>query len=671
MATRKQPPQKPVIQKRSAARGQQAAAVASHPLAVSGSAPTSAVGVKEDESRAAAAAVRVKIWAQDPLVPPGLVEIDIPNADLETGPKDSQFAVRDHDLSSGVTYEQAKFSREQNLFEALEPEDIRFHQINAYATARYALNMIEDAIGRQVHWAFGPQLLIHPHYMQARNAFYSRDLGALAFFYFDIPFKQGKVFTCLSHDIVAHELGHAALDGLKPLFLEAMHSETGAFHESFGDLTAMFSALTLPAVVEQVLAATHGDLRQPSIASLLAEEFGYGIYGPGHFFLRNAGDPITMDTVPSFEVHAFSVLLTATLYEILTEFYEANRGTVLVVQGTGSDGLFLRSGASQSHAILGLMPEGTRVKPLGETASDGKRQWMLVRTPQFGDGWAAVDYLAPAGEPLSDTEALIEATRHLRRIAYRAINYLPPSSVTFRRFGQAMIAADKRVFPVDDHGYRSIIKRIFAQRRIVNHPEELETFPQIQLHWDGETDQRGLYQFIYRNRERLGIPNDPSFRLNYPTIHTIDHTKMAAVGAAPVREVIIEYTYTQEVRIFDLCSYFVNFGGTLVFDDRLQLVAHFAEPEAPGGQGAMIDKGLAFYQELRQRDQIRALTWRRPDARPTDAAYLLYRLPDGTGKVRLNVCSRFSAKSLDFPTRRTVRIDLPDMEDGAEAATRL
>ncbi len=41
-----------------------------------------------------------------------------------------------------------------------------------------------------MHWAFGPQLIIYPHYLHERNAFYSRDLGALAFFYFDIAFKE-------------------------------------------------------------------------------------------------------------------------------------------------------------------------------------------------------------------------------------------------------------------------------------------------------------------------------------------------------------------------------------------------------------------------------------------------------------------------------------------------
>src|SRR5689334_13778621 len=61
--------------------------------------------------------VRVKIYAQDPMVEPGLVDIDIPGLDLDSGPKDAQFIVVDQDLSSGVTYEQARFLQNKNAFD--------------------------------------------------------------------------------------------------------------------------------------------------------------------------------------------------------------------------------------------------------------------------------------------------------------------------------------------------------------------------------------------------------------------------------------------------------------------------------------------------------------------------------------------------------------------------
>lgn len=532
--------------------------------------------------------VAVEVWAQDPLSMPERVTIAIPNVHLENGPRDAQFVVHDVDHSAGVVYQPARFLPDQNTFESLEPDDVRTHQINAFAVARRTLEMIESAVGRQVHWAFGPQLAIHPHYLQERNAYYSRDEGALAFFYFDIAFRMGKVFTCLSHDIVAHELGHAALDGLKPYYFGFALPETGAFHEAFGDLCAMFSALTFPEVVAQVIEATGGDLNQPNIASRMAEEFGYGIYGPGRYFLRHAGDPITYGQAAGSEIHDFSVLLTATMYQILVEFYAINRR----------------------------------------------------RTD----------------ESFTDAEALIEATRHLRRIAFRAINYMPPTAAFFRTYGQALIAADAQAFPEDAHGYRQVIKQIFAERGIVAEPEELETTPSISLKWNRAREPRELYEFIYRHRDDLGIPTDTMVRLNFPTISFVDQSGVTSKGALPLKETIVEYTYPIEALVIPEWGPIpVDFGGALVFDERRQLVAHFRIPEAPGGEGEYLQQLIGYYNSLRERKQIALL-----DGKPSpEGVFTLYRLPHGGAAMRLNVCSRFRSSEMSTAPHPITRLKAP------------
>lgn len=532
--------------------------------------------------------VELQVWAQDPLSMPERVTIAIPNVHLESGPRDAQFVVHDVDYSAGAVYQPARFLSDQNAFEPLEPDDVRTHQINAFAIARRTLEMIENAIGRQVHWAFGPQLAIHPHAEQDRNAYYSRDEGALAFFYFDIAFRVGKVFTALSHDIVAHELGHAALDGLKPAYFGFALPETGAFHEAFGDLCAMFSALTFPEVVERVIQATGGDLRQPNIASLMAEEFGYGIYGPGRYFLRSAGDPITYGQAAGSEIHDFSVLLTATMYQILVEFYEINRR----------------------------------------------------RTD----------------ETLSDTEALIEATRHLRRIAFRAINYLPPTAVFFRTYGQTLIAADAQAFPEDTHGYRQVIKQVFAARGIVAEPEEMQTTPGLTLKWNRAREPREVYEFIYRHREALGIPANTMVRLNFPTISFVDQSGVTSKGAQPLKETIVEYTYPIEALVIPEWGPIpVDFGGTLVFDARRQLVAHFRIPETAGGEDVYLQQLIQYYNGLRERKQIALL-----DGKPSqEGVFTLYRLPHGGAAMRLNVCSRFRSNEMSVAPYPITRLKAP------------
>ncbi len=65
------------------------------------------------------------------------------------------------------------------------------------------------------------RLRIYPHALREANAYYSPAKKALLFGYFpasaDDPGEHlpgGMVFTCLSHDIVAHETTHALLDGM-------------------------------------------------------------------------------------------------------------------------------------------------------------------------------------------------------------------------------------------------------------------------------------------------------------------------------------------------------------------------------------------------------------------------------------------------------------------------
>jgi len=62
-----------------------------------------------------------------------------------------------------------------------------------------------------------------------------------------------------SPDVVCHELGHALLDSFKPQLFDAASMEVAAFHESFGDMSALLSALQLPSVRE-------GCWRKPAVS---------------------------------------------------------------------------------------------------------------------------------------------------------------------------------------------------------------------------------------------------------------------------------------------------------------------------------------------------------------------------------------------------------------------
>ena len=130
---------------------------------------------------------------------------------------------------------------------------------------------------------------------------------------------------------MCHELGHAILDSLKPQLFDAASIEVAAFHESFGDMSAILSALQLPSLREGVLAETGGVLRRASRLSRLAEQLGWAIRqsvpsavepdclrnAVNTFFYR---DPDTLPTMApatalSSEPHSFSRVFTGAFFE--------------------------------------------------------------------------------------------------------------------------------------------------------------------------------------------------------------------------------------------------------------------------------------------------------------------------------------------------------------------
>jgi len=76
--------------------------------------------------------------------------------------------------------------------------------------------------------------------MVQANAFYSPEAKGILFGYFAAnKTNQGRnlpgqcVFTCLSHDIIAHEVTHAVIDGIRAYFTEPTNPDVLAFHEAF------------------------------------------------------------------------------------------------------------------------------------------------------------------------------------------------------------------------------------------------------------------------------------------------------------------------------------------------------------------------------------------------------------------------------------------------------
>jgi hypothetical protein len=105
------------------------------------------------------------------------------------------------------------------------------------------------------------------------NAYYDRT--ALKFFHSRTA--EGTVYSGESPDILCHEMGHAILDALKPELWNMGSQEVAAFHESFGDMSSILSALQLPMMRAAVISETDGRVNRNSRLSRLAEQLGQAI----------------------------------------------------------------------------------------------------------------------------------------------------------------------------------------------------------------------------------------------------------------------------------------------------------------------------------------------------------------------------------------------------------
>jgi hypothetical protein len=172
------------------------------------------------------------------------------------------------------------------------------------------------------------------------NAFFARDSG-LNFFHglVDKVAPPVTVFSCASPDVSCHELGHAILDAVKPELFNAMSMEVAAFHEFFGDASAMLSKLQLPSLRDFVLQQTRGHLGSNSRLSQLARQLGWAIrvqFDPtavdrdclrnasNNFFYRNPASlpPTAPATQLSSEPHSFSRVFSGAFLDVLAGMFK-------------------------------------------------------------------------------------------------------------------------------------------------------------------------------------------------------------------------------------------------------------------------------------------------------------------------------------------------------------
>jgi hypothetical protein len=202
------------------------------------------------------------------------------------GPISRQVAILDFDpatgaLEPGVPFLPPKRGNKLWRYDVSPDCDVYAREaiaVSVFGTILRTMAMFEeeDALGRELVWGFdAPQLLVVPRAGRWANAFYQRATHSLQFFFFPNPDDPSDtVYTALSRDIVAHETGHAILDGIASHLYDALTPQGLAIHEAVADLTAALMALRSDKLKRAILYRTGGSIRDAGAFGSIAEEYG-------------------------------------------------------------------------------------------------------------------------------------------------------------------------------------------------------------------------------------------------------------------------------------------------------------------------------------------------------------------------------------------------------------
>ncbi len=157
-----------------------------------------------------------------------------------------------------------------------KPGIVTGRAVNCHITVGSTINYMEK-IGKRVgfpfrKWASTRNLTVIPNAGHKLNAYYNK--RSLVFFNAINPLTNKPIFTADSADVVAHELGHALLDSLRPDIWRMQGTEIWAFHEAFADITAILSRMQYDTLLHLMLKETGGNLLKSNVVSRIGEELG-------------------------------------------------------------------------------------------------------------------------------------------------------------------------------------------------------------------------------------------------------------------------------------------------------------------------------------------------------------------------------------------------------------
>jgi hypothetical protein len=533
----------------------------------------------------------LKVYAFDPTrgrTMGNYMIVNTPYEKLEPGPVGKYLEVIDYDANNNCYYQPVDLDHPRVMLgNGLEPaeSDPQFHQQMVYAVASETISRFESALGRPIKWSFGgawkkasrkkdeqaepeednddddysKKLRILPHGIQEANAYYSDDLGALVFGYFPASETDAghnlpgqTIFTCLSHDIVAHETTHALVDSQKDYFMEPTSPDALAFHEAFADIVALFQHFLFKDPLEEMIRKTGGKIFRE-------------IYSP-----ESPPDK----TGPLFQAEAKA---ENPLVGLAQQFGEAmgTRKALRSALGTppGTKELEKYSEPHRRGSILVAAIFDAFFSIYVRRTAD----LMRIAKASEASGTSTEDMQQPDMHPDLVNRLAETATKtatHFLNICIRTLDYCPPVDILFGDFLRAMITADHDLFANDKYGYRAALIDAFRSRGIA--PEKVKSYSEESLLWsppettgsdalpsckglqfdvfnseDGgykiaqkEKNRRVLLEFATKNAEKLGLSANADLKIKIGSFHEMHRV---SDDGKLIFDIVAEFTQEREV----------------------------------------------------------------------------------------------------------------------------
>ncbi len=350
---------------------------------------------------------------------PVATTLTVPRERLQPGPVGARFGLVNTRRSA--VHEQCSLTADADgwrIRDSPPPPDLErllsdrmFLAQHVYAVASATLGIFESTLGRRIPWNQTARLrvsMFDPVSYAATG--YDRDNHVVRFGHKRDGRGASHVPLALFHDLVAHEVSHAVIDGYRPRWADGQATpQQLALHEALADLVAILSVFATPERVEQQLAAGAADpadnsptLRQDLLASGLLGVadglFSRGASAPGGAARRPLSNPVPANWRSESEPH--------------------HQGEVVV-------GAALR-------ALLRVW--NTRI---GEPGGDVSRHQMARSGSTIGS--------------------------QFRGMLLRGLSYMPPVDPSWEDLLRGILAADLVMVPSDKHGYRNAVREEFRR----------------------------------------------------------------------------------------------------------------------------------------------------------------------------------------------------------------